>query len=141
MDGWIQVEWDTDPGRQEVQSITTGTYLGANEIQVISTTAQRVDAVQTVQTTATTVYEVQVRVSMGHNLDGWRIRINRMAVMLATRRGIHRWLFVVLDVCHADHYHLLYQWVQYGRVFLCFARYLGYRRKLPEVRWVNEYML
>ena len=34
-----QVEWDTDPGKQEVQTITTSTYTGANEVQTITTKA------------------------------------------------------------------------------------------------------
>jgi len=55
-----QVEWDTDPGRQEVQAITTSTFIGANEVQVITTSAPRINAVQTVRTSASTVYEVQV---------------------------------------------------------------------------------
>lgn len=75
---WVmQVEWDTDPGRQEVQAITTSTYIGANEIQVIATTASRVDAVQTVQTTATNVREVQVCIMKGgdgHDVNAWAVR-------------------------------------------------------------------
>ena len=40
-----QVEWDTDPGRQEVQTITTSTYIGANEVQTITTKAEDRDEV------------------------------------------------------------------------------------------------
>ena len=32
-----QVEWDTNPGVAEVQTVTTSTYLGANELQTIRT--------------------------------------------------------------------------------------------------------
>lgn len=37
-----QVEWDTNPGRAEVQTVTTSTYIGANELQTISTSARGV---------------------------------------------------------------------------------------------------
>jgi hypothetical protein len=43
-----------------VQAISTSTYIGANEVQTISTWATRVDAVQYVTSSATSVYEVQV---------------------------------------------------------------------------------
>jgi hypothetical protein len=37
-----QVEWDTNPGRAEVQTVTTSTYIGANELQTIATSARGV---------------------------------------------------------------------------------------------------
>ena len=54
-----KVEWDTDPGVQEVQTITTSVYVGPNEIQEISTSADDVPEVQTITTAATEVREVQ----------------------------------------------------------------------------------
>lgn len=53
------LEWDTDPGVQEVQTITTSTYTDANEVQTITTTALDQDEVQLVTTNATALYEVQ----------------------------------------------------------------------------------
>jgi hypothetical protein len=53
------VEWDSDPGVQEVQSIVTSVYTGANEIQSVVTTAKRVDEKQVVTTSATQVKEIQ----------------------------------------------------------------------------------
>lgn len=47
------VEWDTDPGVQEVQTITTATFTNANEMQTITTTALDQDEVQLVTTNAT----------------------------------------------------------------------------------------
>ena len=47
------VEWDTDPGEQELQTITTSTYTGANEVQTLSTSAFDEDEVQVVTTNAT----------------------------------------------------------------------------------------
>ena len=47
-----QVEWDTNPGVAEVQTVTTSTYLGANELQTIRTFGKDVDEVQLVQTLA-----------------------------------------------------------------------------------------
>jgi hypothetical protein len=56
----VQIEWDTDPGVQEVQAITTSTYTGPNEIQSITTSATPVNEKQTVSLTAPAVAEVQV---------------------------------------------------------------------------------
>ena len=47
-----QVEWDTDPGVAEVQTVTTSTYLGANELQTIRTFGKDVDEIQLVRTLA-----------------------------------------------------------------------------------------
>jgi len=47
-----KVEWDTDPGNQEIQTITTSTFTGPNEIISISTSAADVDEVQEIRTTA-----------------------------------------------------------------------------------------
>ena len=54
-----KLDWDTDPGTQEVQYITTATDIGPNEIQVVTTTATDVNAVQLVDMTATAIPEVQ----------------------------------------------------------------------------------
>jgi hypothetical protein len=53
------VEWDTDPGVQEVQTITTSTFTNANEVQTITTTATDQDEVQLITTNATALYEIQ----------------------------------------------------------------------------------
>jgi len=53
------VEWDTDPGVQEVQAITTSTYTDANEIQMMTSTASNQDEIQTITTNATVQYEIQ----------------------------------------------------------------------------------
>ncbi|KAH9100136.1 hypothetical protein LEN26_016139, partial [Aphanomyces euteiches] len=55
-----EVEWDPNPGVQEVQTVTTSTYTGANEVQTITTVAADVNAVQIVSTSATLVREVQL---------------------------------------------------------------------------------
>ncbi|KDO30965.1 hypothetical protein SPRG_04153 [Saprolegnia parasitica CBS 223.65] len=54
------VDWDPNPGVQEVQTITTSTFTGPNQVETITTSAQDIDAVQVVTTTATPVQEVQV---------------------------------------------------------------------------------
>ena len=53
------VEWDTDPGTQEVQTLTTTTNTGPNEVQMITTTSVDVNEIQLVQTTAVELREVQ----------------------------------------------------------------------------------
>ena len=53
------MEWDTDPGVQEVQTLTTATYAGANEIQSITTSAAHVQEQQMVTINATAINEVQ----------------------------------------------------------------------------------
>lgn len=55
-----KVEWDTDPGVQEIQTITTSTFTGPNEVFTITSTAPDVDEVQTITTTATHTREVQL---------------------------------------------------------------------------------
>ena len=46
------VEWDTDPGEQEIQTVTTTTYIGANEVQTLTSTAFDEDEVQVITTNA-----------------------------------------------------------------------------------------
>eukprot|EP01032_Pedospumella_encystans_P021111 gene21111-23955_t len=55
-----KVEWDTDPGVQEVQAITTSTYTGPNEIQSITTSAASINEIQVVKVSAPAVQEVQI---------------------------------------------------------------------------------
>lgn len=55
-----QVEWDTDPGTQEIQWIKTYADTGPNEIQAITTSAADVDEVQRLTTSANETQEVQV---------------------------------------------------------------------------------
>jgi hypothetical protein len=54
-----KVDYDTDPGVQEVQEITTSTYIGSNEVQTITTSTLDIDEQQLVSMTATAVNEVQ----------------------------------------------------------------------------------
>ena len=49
------VEWDTDPGEQEIQLITTKTYIGANEVQLVTTSATDSNEVQYITSSAPTV--------------------------------------------------------------------------------------
>lgn len=53
------MEWDTNPGVQEVQTITTSTYTGANEVQSVTTSAQDVDEIQVVATSGSAHPEIQ----------------------------------------------------------------------------------
>jgi hypothetical protein len=53
------VEWDTDPGTQEVQTLTTTAFTEANEVQSITTASLDVDEIQLVTTSATLLYEIQ----------------------------------------------------------------------------------
>ena len=56
-----QLEWDTNPGVQEIQTITTSTYTGPNEIQSFTTYAKAIPEIQIVQSFATSVSpEVQM---------------------------------------------------------------------------------
>ena len=54
-----EVDWDTNPGRREVQSITTSVFLGPNEIQSVTTKAMAIEEVQFIASSATPVAEVQ----------------------------------------------------------------------------------
>ena len=56
----LQVEWDSDPGNQEIQTITTSTFTGPNEIISITTSAADVDEVQEIRTTADHIREEQL---------------------------------------------------------------------------------
>ena len=65
-----KVEWDTDPGLPEIQTLTTSTYTGPNEIQSITTYASDINEVQVVKTFATEIQEVQ-RVKITEAEDGF----------------------------------------------------------------------
>lgn len=54
-----RVDWDTNPGVLDVQTLQTTPYLGPNEIQSITISAARINDVQSVHTAATNVYTVQ----------------------------------------------------------------------------------
>lgn len=54
-----KIDWDSDPGKHEIQTIQTSTYLGANEIQSITTSAQPIAEVQTITTSTQQVQEEQ----------------------------------------------------------------------------------
>ncbi len=54
-----KVEWDTDPGVHEVQTITTSTYVGPNEIQSVTLVAPDINEVQTIRTYSGKFSEVQ----------------------------------------------------------------------------------
>ena len=53
------IEWDTDPGVREVQEVRTRSYIGANEVQEISTSIPAVNEVQTISTTADVLPAIQ----------------------------------------------------------------------------------
>lgn len=63
------MEWDTDPGITEIQTITTSTYIQANEIQSISTYTEDINEIQIVQTFATPIAETQ-RITVTSATDG-----------------------------------------------------------------------
>lgn len=54
-----RVEWDTAPGVREEQTIATDVWLGANDVQTITSTATTVNEVQTFITTATAKPSIQ----------------------------------------------------------------------------------
>ena len=54
-----EIQWDTEPGIREIQTISTQVTTGPNEIQSITTTATHIDEVQTITTTSNDVNEVQ----------------------------------------------------------------------------------
>jgi hypothetical protein len=56
-----RVDWDTNSGVLEVQTLRTTTSTGPNEIQSFTTSATDVDEMQSVHTRATPVYEVRGR--------------------------------------------------------------------------------
>lgn len=54
------VEWDTEPGVDEEQSIQLQAWIGPNEIQTITTSSVHQDEVQVVRSTARDVDEIQI---------------------------------------------------------------------------------
>ena len=54
-----KLDWDTDPGVHEVQTVSTSTYTGPNTIQSITTTGTDVNEVQKVVLSTDPVSEVQ----------------------------------------------------------------------------------
>lgn len=54
-----EVDWDTNPGQREVQSITTTVYLGPNEVQSVTTYATAIEELQFITSSATPVAAVQ----------------------------------------------------------------------------------
>jgi len=54
-----KIDWDSDPGKHEIQTIQTSTYLGANEIQSITTSALIRPEIQTITTSTQQVQEEQ----------------------------------------------------------------------------------
>jgi hypothetical protein len=60
-----KVEWDTDPGVLEVQSISTSIHTGPNEIQSISLNAVRIPETQNINMYATAIQEVQIVIISG----------------------------------------------------------------------------
>ena len=63
------MEWDTDPGVQEVQTITTSTYVGANEVQTIATKLPGQNEVQLIKTLTLPVQEKQ-KIAIKHATSG-----------------------------------------------------------------------
>lgn len=66
----LQLEWDTDPGVQEVQTVKTNVYLGPNEVQSITTSATVIPEVQTVGVFASKIREVQ-RITVSQATAGY----------------------------------------------------------------------
>ena len=69
-----QVDWDTEPGMYEVQTISTESWIGPNEVQTVTTKAEHRDEVQVVRTTATDYDEIQIIKTSANNdnkLGGW----------------------------------------------------------------------
>ena len=54
------LEWDTEPGVDEQQSIQLQSWIGPNEIQTITTSSIHRDEVQVVRSTARDVDEIQI---------------------------------------------------------------------------------
>ena len=54
-----EIQWDTEPGIREIQTISTHVTTGPNEIQTITLTATHQDEIQTVTTSSDDVNEVQ----------------------------------------------------------------------------------
>jgi len=54
-----EIQWDTEPGIREIQTISTQVTTGPNEIQSITITATHIDEVQTITTSSNDVNEVQ----------------------------------------------------------------------------------
>ena len=55
-----QVDWDTEPGVYEIQTVQTKSWIGPNEVQTITTSAEHRDEMQVVRTTAKDEDEIQV---------------------------------------------------------------------------------
>jgi len=43
-----KIDWDTDPGVKEIQQIVTSTYIGPNEVQVITSSADPINEKQVI---------------------------------------------------------------------------------------------
>jgi len=65
-----KVDWDTDPGIHEVQTITTSTYIGPNEIQSITLSAPDINEIQYLRTYSGEISEVQ-RVTITDATSGY----------------------------------------------------------------------
>jgi hypothetical protein len=72
------IEWDTEPGIDEQQTIQLQTWIGPNEIQTITTKATHRDEVQVVRSTAEDEDEIQIIKTSGltdpnnlNQLGGW----------------------------------------------------------------------
>jgi len=66
-----KLEWDTDPGVQEIQAITTSVFTGPNEIQSITTYAQDIPEVQRVQTYATAHISEKQEITISEATGGY----------------------------------------------------------------------
>jgi len=64
-----KVEWDTDPGVQEVQTIKTSNYIGVNEIQTIATSTAGINEEQIITTSSAEQKEIQ-RITVRHATTG-----------------------------------------------------------------------
>ena len=60
---FLQVEWDTDPGTREVQSVKSFSDTGPNEIQSITTSTDDVDEVQLLMISGDETNDVEVKIN------------------------------------------------------------------------------
>lgn len=71
-----KIDWDPEPGEQEVQKIVIKTNTGANEIQSLQITAPPTPETQTIQITATSVLDTQTVTISGATAGSFKLRLD-----------------------------------------------------------------
>jgi len=71
-----KIDWDPEPGEQEVQKIVIKTNTGANEIQSLQITAPPTPETQTIQITATSVLDTQTVTVSGATAGSFKLRLD-----------------------------------------------------------------